>query len=108
MESYAPFLKQHAMVVKGLHQVGFKPCLWGAGVLFSSLYFFFDFWALLFRLQQLEYAEEGLAPLAAYRDRLFELAPVARTMPDPEEVVAGWTALRGRLAKKAKATKGKR
>ena len=26
MESYAPFLKQHALVVKGLHNVWLKPC----------------------------------------------------------------------------------
>ena len=34
MESDAPFLKQHALVVKGLHQVGLKPCpegFWGSG-----------------------------------------------------------------------------
>ena len=26
MESYTPFLKQHALLVKGLHQVRLKPC----------------------------------------------------------------------------------
>ena len=26
MESYAPFFKQHALVVKGLHNVWLKPC----------------------------------------------------------------------------------
>ena len=26
MESDAPFLKQHALLVKGLHEVGLKPC----------------------------------------------------------------------------------
>jgi hypothetical protein len=26
MESDAPFLKQHALLVKGFHEVGLKPC----------------------------------------------------------------------------------